>query len=236
MNNIPEAKVFDENKVSLESLVTVKFISNAAGYNAGEIARFKKSIAAKFIKDKTAVLHTEPTMSNLNIAVAVKRTIDLVRVAKDEEKSFNKQHARFTEATQAVGDAAERAEQAADDEIENAKNARHLYEENLKTDEDLEIAEAEKAHNALKAATKSLVSAQKAIKKAEDKDEANAVIASAEDALETAELYAKKLDVEFFPNQETRKANLAKAVEVEEATLDAVRANMAELRLVLDTE
>lgn len=197
LSNAPEIKVYDENKVSLEGKVSIKFIKSVGRYNSGEVATINKTLAQIHIGKDQAVLVTSVQTVDANLGMVITQAIDCLHNASDAIVEIEKQEELVQAIVDKSSEAVDRAHSVAADEIEKANNSLHLFQEKCKKDQGDRSKEIKQADKGVSDAQKVITKAEKDFKKAEDKIEAQELIDSATDKYQTAVLHSEALEKDF---------------------------------------
>lgn len=218
-----------------EPKVLLKMLVAADGYNPGEVIRVKRSVAGRMVGRKQAMLHG-PTISLAGglTAVAAQKAITLLGRADDAKRLVA---VRMREIWLAIKDAEEAvglAYQARDSDLDNIGGGRAVLEE---TDEKAKLHEAEILDQATKAVTDAndnLSKAEKSLKKAKDKEAAEALITEARKTLATAEDHRSAVTASAETSQAARTEEIQNSDKGETATMESAEASIAEMEAALE--
>lgn len=218
-----------------EPKVLLKMLVQADGYNPGEVIRVKRSIAGRMVGKKQAMLHG-PTISLAGglTAVAAQKAITLLGRADDAKRLIA---VRMKEIWLAIKDAEEAvrlAYEARDSELDNIGGGRAVLEE---ADEKAKLHEAEVLDQATKAVTDAndnLSKAEKSLKKAKDKEAAEALITEAKKVLVKAEDHRTAITSSAEMSQAARTKEIQNIDKAEASTMGSAETYIAEMETALE--
>jgi|GEM_PF-6929216 len=235
LNSLKDAPEAATNSIADNIVVLMRMTKSFAGFNEGEVARFKSKVAADYIRRGIAVLEGSTVLTEANaVGTALHRALGDVRRAFDARRAAMTHEKILANAELAAEEsiAAVYAEHGA--EIERAFGARAVLEA-------VHAAATEAEDNAIAEAlvkvsdfAKEVESTTKTVKKSDDKEAAEAAVVQAQENKDAAQA---ELDVFIDASTEASKnraAEIKGVADFDPAIKDAADAKIAELEAELE--